>query len=289
MKKYRSHGGFTLVELLVVIAIIGVLVALLLPAVQAAREAARRMQCQNNLKQLGLSIHNHHDVMTYLPGAGSDGPDNTCCNSTMRAGWSWLYHITPYMEQTAVFENTNDTTVAQSVIASFYCPSRRAAAKYNNSGRSDYAANAGSTKSKLGLDGALARQWSTLPLPANTPPDVRRRLADMMDGTSNSLLLAEKQLHPTTWGKAGGDNEVWNNPGWDEDIIRTGELVPEPDLKHPDSTQDTFWSSRFGSSHTAGVIGVRGDGSIVLIPYNIDATVFRRFCTVNDNNPLPQF
>src|SRR6476620_3760752 len=92
------RAAFTLVELLVVIAIIGVLVALLLPAVQMAREAGRRSQCQNNLKQIGLAVHNHHDTYHYIPYAGSDGPTQTCCNATERAGWSWAYQITPFVE-----------------------------------------------------------------------------------------------------------------------------------------------------------------------------------------------
>src|SRR5436305_1553804 len=95
--------GFTLVELLVVIAIIGVLVALLLPAVQAAREAARRMQCSNHLKQIGLGLQNYHDTFQSLPyGARarciSTGSENTCDDSSMRQGWgpSWVMSILPF-------------------------------------------------------------------------------------------------------------------------------------------------------------------------------------------------
>ena len=102
--------GFTLIELLVVIAIIAVLIALLLPAVQQAREAARRSQCKNNLKQIGLALHNYHDVHGKIPGAGDNGPVNCCSADTDR--WdhlSWTFPILPFLEQantyTSVYNN----------------------------------------------------------------------------------------------------------------------------------------------------------------------------------------
>jgi prepilin-type N-terminal cleavage/methylation domain-containing protein len=283
----RNTRGFTLVELLVVIAIIGVLVALLLPAVQAAREAARRMQCQNNLKQIGLAMHNHHDTLGYFPGGGSDGPNGTCCNSTERTGWSWAFQLTPYIEQTAVYNHTDNSVVSLSVISGFYCPTRRAPAKYGSSAKNDYAGNGGSTIGNAGADGALVRQWAKLPQPVGTPPDTRRRMADVMDGTSNTLLAAEKQVHPTTWGTAGGDNEAWNNAGWDECVVRFGNEVPQADMLHPDKTQATHWSRRFGSSHVSGIQTVRVDGSVHMVPFTVDATHWKNFCIINDGQPLP--
>ena len=93
----RQNRGFTLVELLVVIAIIGILVGLLLPAVQAAREAARRMQCSNNLKQMGLALHNYHDTFNRFPG-------NTATpQGSQQLGASWLVKILPQLEQSAAF------------------------------------------------------------------------------------------------------------------------------------------------------------------------------------------
>jgi prepilin-type N-terminal cleavage/methylation domain-containing protein/prepilin-type processing-associated H-X9-DG protein len=120
----RSRRAFTLVELLVVIAIIGILIALLLPAVQAAREAARRSQCTNNLKQIGLALHNYHDSRNVLP-YGTGG----CCN--LRGG-VWASFILPYMEQGPLYDQFDFTlqmtvapnsTLVQTVIPAYICPS----------------------------------------------------------------------------------------------------------------------------------------------------------------------
>ncbi len=102
----KPRRGFTLVELLVVIAIIGILVALLLPAVQSAREAARRMQCQNHLKQLGLALHNYHDTLGYFPPSSNwaaIAEVNTKNNANLRA--NWVISILPYIEQQSLYNS----------------------------------------------------------------------------------------------------------------------------------------------------------------------------------------
>jgi prepilin-type N-terminal cleavage/methylation domain-containing protein len=280
--------GFTLVELLVVIAIIGILIALLLPAVQAAREAARRTQCTNNLKQIALGALTHYDSLGYFPGGGSDGPSKDCCNADNRDGWSWAYYLTPYMEQTAVYELTSDSLVAKTAISIYFCPTRRAPGIYGSSAKNDYAGNGGSRENRYGKDGVMVRQWASLsPVkPAGAKPDTRRRLSDLLDGTSNTLLVAEKQVHHTVWGKAGGDNEAWNNAGWDVCVVRFGNTLPEPDVNHPDDSQSTHWSHKFGSSHPGGLNAARVDGSVRFVSYSVAPQQWLNFCTIADRQPL---
>ncbi|MEX2369253.1 MAG: DUF1559 domain-containing protein [Candidatus Paceibacterota bacterium] len=146
----RPSRGFTLVELLVVIAIIGMLVALLLPAVQAAREAARRAQCGNQLRQIGLAIHNHHDSHNFFPtgGHGSNRLPTFTVAHDAEGGFpevgskqeaSYLYQLLPFLEQQNIWEGDNYGTaedrgrrITAAVIPNFYCPSRRPPAAISN-------------------------------------------------------------------------------------------------------------------------------------------------------------
>lgn len=278
--------GFTLIELLVVIAIIAILLGLLLPAVQKIRETAARMSCQNHLKQIGLAFHHFHGQSGQLPWAGSDGPTRTCCNADDRVGWTWKYHILPFIEQENLFNNPTDSVVQNTPIRIYYCPSRRNPTLYSNGARCDYAGNGGRNMNDAGRQGMLVRQWATLTQPAGTPPNQRRIFNDVTDGLSNTILVGEKQCHPTVLGSSGGDNEPWHNSGWDQDHVRFGEAVPEPDSRHPDSRSSTFWSVRFGGSHPGGFTAVMGDGSVRFIRYGIDSANWMRICLINDGEVI---
>ncbi|MFK7778986.1 MAG: DUF1559 domain-containing protein [Gimesia sp.] len=313
--KHSSHHrrGFTLIELLVVIAIIAILIALLLPAVQQAREAARRTQCRNNLKQIGLAFHNFHDVYDRFPAGARDGAGSSyaCCNAQEREGWSWLYQILPYMEQSNVYNlGTNDDPVGtyplvgRKGINGYYCPSRRSPTSYGSGYfRSDYAGNGGqrdggmTSKISLGLRGVLVRTNSR---------DIR--VTDIKDGSSNTIMVAEKALHPDRHGVDGGDNEPWVNAGWDECVIRHGAgvnsdgeeygLPPRFDTDAP--TNDvavvdkggvswTNWHPFFGSAHQGGMNACLADGSVRLISYNIDGEIMRRISLTNDRETVGEY
>ncbi|HTN01687.1 MAG TPA: DUF1559 domain-containing protein [Planctomycetaceae bacterium] len=296
--------GFTLIELLVVIAIIAILIALLLPAVQQAREAARRTQCKNQLKQIGLACHNYVDIYSFLPDGGADDQRTlpvgawpcsgslACCNSKWRGGWNWMYQILPQIEQANLYNEPSDTKVYQTAIGVYFCPSRRPPMMYGSSAKSDYAGNGGDGMNSY--NGAIARRACSTPV----------NFALITDGTSNTLLIGEKQQNPMGFGKSGGDNEAWPNSGWDQDEIRNARYTPQSDFEYdtgrptaspvppevrPDGTVATYWSERFGSSHAGAFNAVLVDGSVRSISYNVDAETFRRLCVRNDGQTLGEF
>ena len=330
---YHKHSrcrGFTLVELLVVIAIIGVLVGLLLPAVQSAREAARRMQCSNHLKQIALASLNYQSAFSQLPPGPFDGhpdatssggsPPGACCRAANSDGWSAQYRILPYLEQSALYDmaedapphwpnvhnNAKENDVAQQLVATYYCPSRRAPVGYGSAkfGRTDYAGCAGfyhgrpDSKVDFIPEAPLGASAESTRSPANmgfasgragaiiSPYEgQKRRLADIRDGTSHSIIFAEKALHRFEHGRDGGDNERWNNAGWDECVVRW-HFPPKSDAStyapDRDKGEGTNWNRYFGSSHVGGVGAALCDGSVRFTSFSVDARAWKNMCVIDD-------
>jgi prepilin-type N-terminal cleavage/methylation domain-containing protein/prepilin-type processing-associated H-X9-DG protein len=204
----RNRGGFTLIELLVVIAIIGVLIALLLPAVQAAREAARRSQCVNNLKQIGLGLHNYHQTHDKFPmgGActGQGTPPGSSINCTAWNSYSSLALLLPFMEQQAVYSSINfnvpsdnvvNYTARRTQVTTFLCPSdgnAQGMGPASDNGRlNSYMASQGTT--------AQGNPSTTTGLFSNRDS---YGLRDALDGSSNTIAFSEK-LVGTPGGNSG--------------------------------------------------------------------------------------
>jgi prepilin-type N-terminal cleavage/methylation domain-containing protein len=273
-----ARFAYTLIELLVVVAIIAILIGLLLPAVQKVREAAARMQCANNLKQLGLALHNHHDALGYFPQGGWTPPGTTAADTADRRQWSWCYHLLPYAEQDNLYRSTDLTTIQRTPVPFLYCPSRRAPAVYNGHSVIDYAGCAGS--STTGANGVIVRGF----LPCV-------RMADLTDGTSNTIMAGEKQLNLAGLGTAQDDNECPFLAGWNGDwdhYRRTWAVngvwqTPQRDYRNAGSTEP---NQRFGSSHPTGVNAVFGDGAVRHIGYGVGPEPFRRACVRNDGLPF---
>jgi len=284
-----SHRrGFTLIELLVVIAIIAILIGLLLPAVQKVREAAARMQCTNNLKQLGLAFHSYHDANNAFANGGKNicdapiaptvaaatctapsggGNSAGCCGPLNRNEWSWTYQILPYIEQDNIFRSTSNGVVFATPVKTFYCPSRRSPILFGGSAKTDYAGSAGT-----GSNGVLVRTGLSVV-----------RMLDITDGTSNTFMLGEKRLSLGGLGQTYDDNEAYVAPGWDSEIFRRSDIAPLPDNpgRNPGADPLSGWSN-FGSSHTGIVVMGMADGSIRTVRYSVNAEQFRRAGIRND-------
>jgi prepilin-type N-terminal cleavage/methylation domain-containing protein/prepilin-type processing-associated H-X9-DG protein len=306
--------GFTLIELLVVIAIIGVLIALLLPAVQAAREAARRIQCSNHLKQLSLGALNHESVMKFYPTGGCGSwwmgdpdrgyrPTTDVCNNGQPGGW--IYNILPHIEEQNLHDRARGKTAAQkrsellivaaTPVATLYCPSRRqpqpggvgayASTNYwqnmdlpSHLAHNDYAVNLGDNE-----------DWRFF----GQPSDYRKftgisylgsnvRVKDIRDGTTHTIFCAEKNLNPyayETSESAGDDNCAYSGHDWDLGRWVTPDSYNGSGIAPNSPTPDTAggeFPERFGSAHAGAMNVSLCDGSVRSLSYEIDPEVYRR-------------
>jgi prepilin-type N-terminal cleavage/methylation domain-containing protein len=307
----RDRRGFTLVELLVVIAIIGVLVALLLPAVQSARDAARRMSCGNNLKQIGIALHNYHDTyLVFPPGNITDGP---CCGTPSQTVWS--ISILPYMEGLNLqnqynFNKTNEDPVNAFVrtqrVATYECPSDPMRNKVlipasgpANDLRPQIEYRTGSYRGMGGVGWPLSgeyayrRQWDSSDiLDANCPRDRKgvlhwvgkvngaaneygcERMATITDGTSNTLMVGEYYTKPTAEPRR---TTFW---AYTYTSFALSCMTPESRTLIADYTRcaslgDSNPCKRaWGSFHGGNALQwVRCDGSVTSFGTNVDASV----------------
>jgi prepilin-type N-terminal cleavage/methylation domain-containing protein len=315
----RARRGFTLIELLVVIAIIAILIALLLPAVQQAREAARRTQCKNNLKQLGLALHNYHDTFKVFPPGQMNyiAADLAPLNAGART--CWMQQILPYIDQAPLYNSfiwnipahacCNNTAFGQrhTIIAGLTCPSDPSnpkivtannvpppnaqgfhgnyVASYGRTGRGDQVAVTNGTYVNVGYqNNPLANERGYFwPLSAS-------KIDDAKDGSSNTMLMGEIiVVQDTTAHDLRG--RYYNT--WEGNTLFSSEQPPNTTIGDVSATTYCIHTppdapcgppsalrAQFQRSfHEGGVQSAMGDGSVHFISENIDVWVYRALGT----------
>jgi prepilin-type N-terminal cleavage/methylation domain-containing protein/prepilin-type processing-associated H-X9-DG protein len=290
-----SRSAFTLVELLVVIAIIGVLVALLLPAVQAAREAARRAQCVNNLKQIGIALHNYSDTLRTLPPGSIWYSSAAPANANNRG--PILLHILPFIEQRPLYEKFDfsqppenqtvpggTTLLAATVIKTYVCPSDKNFNLLGGRAVHNYTASSGPTAHGNNsacscASGASWNTYATAPYSSSDPyffagPFHRTatsiRLAEVTDGLSQTIFFGEVRRDCSAHVRGG-----WLSSNNANGLTST--LVPINNNTCNDSATDGClrpcnWSTELGfkSLHPGGANFLLGDGAVIFLTQNID-------------------
>jgi len=315
--KPRGQSGFTLVELLVVIAIIGILVALLLPAIQAAREAARRTQCINNLKQIGLACQNFHDTYKTLP-----------ANRWRDKHATWFAAIMPFMEASSEFQlwdfnrqyrepaNRRARTV---YVPGYFCPSRRGGGSEGllipptvsgltaQGSTGDYAGNfgistSGTNNSPDPTTGSyVVDNFGTIVSPrcfssvnSSPCPNFKSGVAfrHITDGTTKTFLAGEKQVPPTQYAKSvlpDGTTTVADESIYEGDYVTNHSRAaavayppaPSGDYEGDGTAGRPFWDFLFGSNHPGVTQFVFCDGSARAVQVDVDLVVYEAAATRN--------
>lgn len=321
LRSFKQRRAFTLVELLVVIAIIGILVSLLLPAVQAAREAARRTQCINNLKQMGLAWHSHLSAQKFFPGGGWDanwtGDPDLGAGKTQPGGW--IYQQLPYVEEGTLHQQgagaaaAQKATFAAAVLATplsmMNCPSRRQAKPYKcypkfiNAdyaefvARTDYAANAGDNtwsepyhQGPVSVDevksGKYQIQVDLIAVYTGVCQEFSQVAErEVVDGLSKTYCVGEKYLGTDNYDTGQDPSDDWASySGHQDDNHRvTGKFTTKAEYWPPRRDQRGY-SGRveFGAAHASTWQAVLCDGSVKSLPFSIDPEVHRRLANKSD-------
>lgn len=290
-----TRRGISLIEVLVVIGLVAILMALLIPAVQMAREAARRIECANHVKQIGLAFHNHHEQWNFFPTAGDGwGSPPTYINGTPaigdKQGAGWGFQILPYLEANEAWQGGSGTTDTErqriavgTPNSQFFCPSRRSPMTvtysdfYISQGSNDPVTHALCDYASNNLDdGSGAIQCNAFGPPV--------RLGDIIDGASSTLLVGEKQMNLFFLGQTGrsDDNEGYSG-GNDWDTMRNTGYPPAHDTNE-ETTERGFAS--FGSSHPQGFNLGLVDGSVRFVAFTVDPDVFSRLGTRAEGQPV---
>lgn len=294
--------GFTLVELLVVIAIIGILVALLLPAVQAAREAARRTQCNNNLKQLALGLHNYHDTFRKFPAGYYQIPTGAANEST------WITHILPFIEQKPLYDGitawvafgspspgTGVHKVTSTFIPGLLCPSDvEVQLALTHWARGNYAGNNGIGPMFTEGQNSVARG------PVGVfPQNVSRNMAEILDGTSNTAMVGELLKSPGDdfrgvmhypEGPLYHHNQAPNSKVPDQFRTSLCKSIP----RAPCTGTYTAWNNRSivlsaRSLHPGGVNLALCDGSVRFVSNTVNLTTWQNLGTPQDGAVLGEY
>jgi prepilin-type N-terminal cleavage/methylation domain-containing protein/prepilin-type processing-associated H-X9-DG protein len=305
----RPHrSAFTLIELLVVIAIIAILIGLLVPAVQKVRESASRTTCQNNLKQIGLAIHNYHDANKKMP-PSRVGPQHA----------TWFVMILPYVEQGALYKQWDlsktyyeqAASVQNALVPLYVCPTRRSEAmpstqyEVSSTGspdtlahpgtQGDYACNGGQFYNAI-VDHPLCQGpmcYANAAVNGSgqiVSSQSQTALKDITDGTSQTFLVGEKHSARSKWGQSGpswGEGAIWNGD-FPRNFSRIAGQTRWNLGQGPDDLAGPF-HCKFGSWHPGVCQFVFADGHVVALSNGLDMDTLQKLACRNDGQVIPSY